>query len=207
MVLKINLVEVTHSCVYTYILYFILQWIIGHLLFSIIAIGPEMLWSSLGSGSSSSGRLKYMEETDTLLGTQWGLNGLDPYLHSLKVMLIFWTYSKRAGDKGKILGRSVTWFNLRSPKNHSGCCVKNGAGMGRTVKSWSSDLGERWWLPVGKSSVVQHWVPFNQSPSTEFSKALGLWFLTSASRLWPQSPSPNLSPAENLASAPPYTML
>lgn len=66
MVLEINLIEMIHSCrhayMHAYIPYFISLVGIDHLLFSSIAIGTETLQSSLGSGRSSSGRLKYMKE-------------------------------------------------------------------------------------------------------------------------------------------------
>lgn len=65
-----DLIEVIHACrhayVHAYIPYFISLVGIDHLLFSSIAIGTETLQGSLGSGRSSSGRLKHMEEMGCL---------------------------------------------------------------------------------------------------------------------------------------------
>lgn len=60
-----------------------------------------------------------------------------PCLHRVKVMWT-WTYSKTEGDKGKILSRSVTWFDWQPLKDHSGCLVGNRAAGAE--QGWEGQL-------------------------------------------------------------------
>lgn len=64
--------------------------------------------------------------------------------------------------------------------------------------TWVRGDGLKWWI---KDLLVDSWVPSNlYSQWTQ-------WFLTSASRFWPQPPSLNLSQAERFAPAFPPTTI
>lgn len=149
-----NSVSIIHSFIPACVLYFIPRLCIDHLLFF-----QHCNWHR-DTAKQSRIRKEQLRCTEALwerrgvLLLRWRRLGFYPAGPRGHVNIL---NLERERDKGKILGRSVTWFDLQSPKGHTDCCVGSGlesarVGMERTVESWCSNLGERWQLPVDKSS-------------------------------------------------------
>lgn len=174
--------------------------------FSSIVVVTETPQSSLGSGRSCSGRLKHYGRD---LCTRWDQRGGAPTVHGLKVMLTFWTYFKKKETKERFWAEcDMIWFVV-SKRQLLLLCDGWGVGGKRGSKQdWKEKLetGALTWVRGDgflwmKALLVDCWVPFNLcSPWTQ-------WFLTHASRLWPQSPSLIYLMQRTLPPPPPYCVV